>query len=175
MMINDLLDTTRHRLELLRPRSAADIRRAQQPIVGFSFGMTQHIDVLRGFLQQRMYKHTKVNRICAKARHIVKDLFAFFMAEPSSLPNGWFDLLQAEADPAAAARHHRPALTSTVRISMLSWIVSCSISSNAGLVCGWQPLLPNGPSAMPLRCFIMRLSLISARTSSNSGTDMAAK
>ena len=104
MMINDLLDTTRHRLELLRPRSAADIRRAQQPIVGFSFGMTQHIDVLRGFLQQRMYKHTKVNRICAKARHIVKDLFAFFMAEPSSLPNGWFDLLQAEADPAAKAR-----------------------------------------------------------------------
>ena len=104
MMIGDLLDTTGHRLELLQPRTVIDIRHAKQAIVGFSFGMTQNIDLLRGFLHQRMYKHTKVNRICAKARHIVKDLFAFFMAEPSCLPNGWFDLLQTKDDPAARAR-----------------------------------------------------------------------
>jgi dGTPase len=42
-----------------------------------------------------MYKHSKVNRICTKARHIVKDLFGFFMKEPSCLPVGWFEAVQA--------------------------------------------------------------------------------
>ena len=97
LMVGDLLETTRHRLGLLKPQTVEDIRRATQPIVGFSFAMAQNIEMLRGFLHQRMYKHMKVNRICARARHIVKDLFGFFMAEPNCMPNAWFDLVQAQS------------------------------------------------------------------------------
>jgi dGTPase len=57
--------------------------------------MVQNVNVLRDFLRARMYRHYKINRICAKARHIVKDLFAFFMAEPSCLPNTWYETLNA--------------------------------------------------------------------------------
>jgi dGTPase len=103
-MINDLLATTRKNLKTLQPKSAADIRHAKQAVVSFSFGMTQNVDQLREFLHARMYRHTKVNRICAKARHIVQDLFTFFMAEPSCLPGGWREPMQAATNDAARAR-----------------------------------------------------------------------
>jgi dGTPase len=61
--------------------------------------------MLRNFLQERMYRHSKVNRACAKARRIVKDLFVFFMDEPSSLPNAWHETIRAgAADDAHKAR-----------------------------------------------------------------------
>ena len=90
-MINDVLDNTRANLRALQPKSATAIRRAPQPVVTFSFPMFENIKVLREFLNARMYRHSKVNRICAKARRIVKDLFAFFLADPSCLPNTWYE------------------------------------------------------------------------------------
>ena len=66
--------------------------------------MSQSIDTLRKFLLTRMYKHTKVNRICAKARHIVKDLFGFFMDDPTCLPTAWSELVLKSPDKKAAAR-----------------------------------------------------------------------
>ena len=96
MMVGDLVATTRARLLELQPKSAADIRHASQPTVGFSFAMTQNVNTLRAFLNARMYRHSKVNRICAKARHIVKDLFRFFMDEPACLPNSWYETLKVQ-------------------------------------------------------------------------------
>jgi len=96
LMVTDVLETTYANLRQLQPSSVADVRRAPQAVVSFSFGMVQHVKVLRDFLNTRMYRHSKVNRICAKARHIVKDLFGFFMAEPNCLPNAWYESLRAE-------------------------------------------------------------------------------
>jgi dGTPase len=95
LMVSDVLATTKANLNKLQPRSAADIRRASFPIVGFSPEMAYHVTVLREFLWARMYKHSKVNRICTKARLIVRDLFGFFMKEPSCLPTGWYELVEA--------------------------------------------------------------------------------
>ena len=95
LMIADVLATTSANLQILHPKSAADIRHASKAIVGFSPIMAQNVKTLREFLWARMYKHSKVNRICVKARHIVKDLFGFFMQEPSCLPSGWFEATQA--------------------------------------------------------------------------------
>jgi len=94
VMVTDLLETTRKNLGELRPERTADIRNASQTVVSFSFPMVQNVNVLREFLNTRMYRHSKVNRICAKARHIVQDLFAFFMEEPACLPNPWYELLK---------------------------------------------------------------------------------
>jgi dGTPase len=94
-MVNDLLDTTRSKLREIQPKSAADIRRAPQPVVSFSYAMNQNLRLLREFLHARMYRHSKVNRLCARARRIVKDLFGSLMAEPSCLPNAWFENLRA--------------------------------------------------------------------------------
>ncbi len=96
VMVKDLLETTRKNLDTLAPRSAADIRAAKQATVSFSFDMTRSIDDLRKFLHARMYRHSKVNRACAKAQQIVKDLFAFFMEQPATLPSNWYEYLQTK-------------------------------------------------------------------------------
>jgi len=94
LMVNDVLETTLTNLGKLKPTSAAMIRQAPQAVVSFSLSMQEHVQILRKFLHTRMYQHTKVNRICAKARRIVKDLFLFFMEQPNCLPNGWFEMLR---------------------------------------------------------------------------------
>jgi dGTPase len=104
LMIDDVLATTRDNLRALQPRSAADIRGARKAVVSFSSAMAQNIGTLREFLWTRMYQHSKVNRTCAKARHIVKELFVFFMAEPSCLPTGWFEAVQAATPGSGKAR-----------------------------------------------------------------------
>ncbi|MFY9287836.1 MAG: deoxyguanosinetriphosphate triphosphohydrolase, partial [Alphaproteobacteria bacterium] len=95
LMVTDLLETTRANIQKLQPKSAVDIRQAPEAVVSFSFNMVQNVNVLRGFLNSRMYRHSKVNRICAKAQIIVKDLFNFFMKEPACMPNAWFEAVRA--------------------------------------------------------------------------------
>ena len=104
VMIADVLDTTRANLASLQPLNAAHIRHAARPVVTFSPGMAKHVETLREFLWARMYKHSKVNRICTKARIIVKDLFGFFMNEPSCLPAGWAEAVAAAGAEYAKAR-----------------------------------------------------------------------
>jgi len=60
--------------------------------------MAQNIQVLRTFLMTRMYRHSRINSICAKARQIVQDLFAFYKAQPDCLPTSWFDTIQTLRD-----------------------------------------------------------------------------
>lgn len=96
LMVTDVLETTRLNLERLQPQTVSDIRKADYAIVSFSADMTQNISVLREFLWAHMYRHHKVNRICAKARGIVKDLFSFLMEEPNCLPASWYDTLPSE-------------------------------------------------------------------------------
>lgn len=94
-MVADVLDTTTKNINDLRPSSVADIRGAGRAVVDFSPSMASHVATIREFLWARMYRHSKVNRICSKARYIVKDLFGFFMKEPNCLPSSWFEAVSA--------------------------------------------------------------------------------
>lgn len=104
-MITDLIDTTKATVSRLAPKSANEVRRAKEPMVCFSFAMQQNIRTLRDFLRKRMYEHSKVNRICAKAEHIVNELFEFLMDHPNCLPNDWYARVRGrEAEDAFKAR-----------------------------------------------------------------------
>lgn len=104
-MVTDLMDTTKAALATLKPNAAEDIRKAKQPVAKFSFAMQQHMTVLRDFLRNRMYRHSKVNRMLAKADQIVKEMFAYFMERPNCLPNDWYARLRPqETDEATKAR-----------------------------------------------------------------------
>lgn len=103
-MIADVLQTTRNNIANLQPKNAAAIRHAPYAVVGFSPAMAEHVKILREFLWARMYRHNKINRICSKARHIVKDLFGFFMREPNCLPINWFEAVEREPSIPAKAR-----------------------------------------------------------------------
>ncbi len=97
-MVTDLMDTTKAALAALKPATAKDIRKAKQPTAKFSFAMQQHMNVLKAFLRDRMYRHSKVNRMLAKADQIVKDLFTYLMERPNCLPNAWYARLKDRED-----------------------------------------------------------------------------
>ena len=71
------------------PASSDDVRAAAQPVIDFSEPMRAKNKELKSFLFNRMYRHYKVNRMAAKAKRVVGELFVLFMAEPNTLPTEW--------------------------------------------------------------------------------------
>ncbi len=88
-MVSDLLDTTRARLESAAILSADDVRRAGRPTACFSLHLAETMQGLRSFLQTRMYRHDRVNRVRAHAARVVQDLFHHFLDDPARLPEDW--------------------------------------------------------------------------------------
>jgi len=88
-MIEDVIGETGRRVAMLKPRSAAEVRDAQRPIVGFSPAMEKADRDIKGFLYPRMYRHDRVMRVMADAERVVRDLFAYYTAAPADLPQEW--------------------------------------------------------------------------------------
>jgi len=88
-MVHDLLDETKRRVEAARPNSAADVRRMDHSLAGFSAEMAENDKALKAFLFENMYRHYKLNRMTSKARRVVRDLFELLTNEPECLPTEW--------------------------------------------------------------------------------------
>jgi dGTPase len=88
-LVTDLQAETRRRIAALDPQSVDDIRQAPAPVVGFSAAMAEANRVIKEFLFARMYRHWRVNRMTAKARGVVGQLFSLLHADPSLLPGEW--------------------------------------------------------------------------------------
>lgn len=88
-MTNDLISETTRRIADLAPASAADIRRHDKPVAGFSAEMRENDAAIKGFLFPNMYRHYKLNRMTSKGRRVVKDLFGLLLNEPECLPTEW--------------------------------------------------------------------------------------
>ncbi len=101
-MVRDLIAETRSRLGESRVGSADEVRALAAPIVAFSAEMRQNDRALKDFLYERMYRHYRVNRMSSKARRVVRDLFAFYLAEPECLPGEWRGLAAGPDDPQTA-------------------------------------------------------------------------
>ena len=50
---------------------------------------------LKHFLFERMYRHYRVNRMTAKVRRVVRDLFEQYVAQPECLPDEWREAADA--------------------------------------------------------------------------------
>ena len=103
LWINDLLGETRARVKRYKPKSAADVRAMDVPLIAFSEALEGPQRSLRAFLHARMYKHYRVNRMRSKAKRVLADLFEVFLNEPQTLPPPWNGL----ADPAAESQRAR--------------------------------------------------------------------
>jgi len=88
-MIEDVIGETGRRVAMLNPRSAAEVRDAPRPIVGFSPAMEKADREIKGFLYPRMYRHDRVMRVMADAERVVRDLFAHYTEAPADLPQEW--------------------------------------------------------------------------------------
>ncbi|MFY9687400.1 MAG: dNTP triphosphohydrolase, partial [Pseudolabrys sp.] len=88
-MIEDVIAESGRRVAMLKPRSAADVREAPRPIVGFSPATDKVDRDIKGFLYPRMYRHDRVMRVMADAENVVRDLFGHYRATPADLPEEW--------------------------------------------------------------------------------------
>jgi len=102
-MIEDVIAETGRRVALLKPRSAAEVREAPRPVVGFSPAMEKTDRDIKGFLYPRMYRHDRMMRVTADAERVVRDLFAYYAATPADLPAEWGEGLDV-TDVAVRAR-----------------------------------------------------------------------
>ena len=103
LMVTDLIDETRRRLRASQPRSVAELRRLGKPVIAFSAAMVENDRALKRFLFDHMYRHEKVNRMTARARQVVGDLFDLYMSARVPLPADWRQLFDG-GDEAAKAR-----------------------------------------------------------------------
>ncbi len=88
-MVNDMLAETRKRLAAAKPKSAQDVRLLKDKVASFSDKLWPELLALKSFLFQSMYRHYKVNRMTAKARRVVRELFDLYVDQPDCLPNEW--------------------------------------------------------------------------------------
>jgi dGTPase len=101
-MVGNLIAETRARLADSGVRSAAQVRGLSEPVVAFSADMRKNDRALKEFLFERMYRHYRVNRMSSKARRVIHDLFALYLAEPECLPGEWRGLAAGPDDPRTA-------------------------------------------------------------------------
>ncbi len=88
-MINDVYNSTISNLKKYYIQTLQDIQQCPDPISVFSEEALIHNKNIRDFLNERLYKHYKVNRMMSQARKIVGSLFNFFYEEPECLPDEW--------------------------------------------------------------------------------------
>ncbi|GJE55641.1 MULTISPECIES: deoxyguanosinetriphosphate triphosphohydrolase [Methylobacterium] len=98
--VEDLIVESERRLAALNPRSVADIRAADAPVVAFSEKIAAADAEIKAFLFARMYRNPDVMAVREKADIIVADLFAAFVADPRRMPAEW----QAGLDGAGEGR-----------------------------------------------------------------------
>src|SRR5450830_11166 len=84
-LIVDLIRTSQNNIAEAAPQSIDDVRNAP-PLIAFSEPMQQEAAVLKRFLRQNLYRHYQVNRMTAKARRIISELFHAFISQPTLLP-----------------------------------------------------------------------------------------
>lgn len=85
-LIDDLVKTTRRRLQQNRIRTLEEVREAGVNLIGFSEPTRLMNEALKSFLQERLYRHYKMERMRLKARRVVQELFEAYLHHPTLLP-----------------------------------------------------------------------------------------
>lgn len=105
VLVEDVLDHARVTLAEIDPQSPVDIRAAGRPIIRFSKGLFDDLQVIRTFLFNRMYRAPSVVEMRIVVTQAVEDLFPFYLSNPSELPKQWRkDVDDIASDPTALAR-----------------------------------------------------------------------
>jgi dGTPase len=95
LMVADVLEESRARIEAGKVSSVADIRAQPAPVIAFSPAMRENDIGLKRFLFQRMYRHERINRTMVEAKQVVRDLFRWHLERPDLLPPEWSRDMQA--------------------------------------------------------------------------------
>jgi len=87
VLVVDLCQQSQQAIAALNPASIDDVRKAPDYLVGFSQALDEKNLELKQFLRKHLYQHYRVNRMSAKARRIIEELFTAFMDNPALMPD----------------------------------------------------------------------------------------
>ncbi|WP_029147787.1 deoxyguanosinetriphosphate triphosphohydrolase [Methylophilus sp. 5] len=87
VLVVDLCQQSQQAIASLSPASVDDVRKAPAYLVGFSQALDEKNLELKQFLRKHLYQHYRVNRMSAKARRIIDELFTAFMDNPALMPD----------------------------------------------------------------------------------------
>lgn len=89
LMVEDVIVTSRARLEQLDPHSADDVRNAGRAVVTFSDAMAEEEKELKRFLYENLYRHPSVLAVRTGAEQVVRELFDACFHDISQMPEDW--------------------------------------------------------------------------------------
>jgi len=98
--VYDVIDATRHALTEHGPTSADGARQCP-PLVRFTPTMREASTQLKRFLFKELYRHPQVNETTARAKQMIAELFAAYVAQPQEMQADFAqreDLHRAVAD-----------------------------------------------------------------------------
>jgi dGTPase len=98
--VYDVIDATRAAIAEHMPVNADQARRCP-PLVRFSPGMREASTQLKRFLFRELYRHPQVNDTTVRAKQVISELFAAYVAQPREMQTGFAereDLHKAVAD-----------------------------------------------------------------------------
>ena len=87
IMVTDMVEATDKRLKESKAKSALDLQKLKQNVVGYSEEMQKRNRELKDFLYKNMYRHFRVVRMQVKAERLISDLFNAYRSEPLMLPD----------------------------------------------------------------------------------------
>jgi dGTPase len=107
-LVHDLVTQSEANIAAAAPASIADVRRAP-PLIAYSETAHQESLTLKRFLRDQLYQHYLVQRMSAKGRRIIRELFQSFMEDARLLPPQY--QAKAEADRARAVADYISGMT----------------------------------------------------------------
>lgn len=96
-MVTDLLEHSRSNIAVSNPRNVYDVRNNKKSLLEFSASMKKESQQLMEFLQDNMYRHSKMVRMAEKARKIIAGIFNAYLKNPRTLPPHIEALLEKES------------------------------------------------------------------------------
>lgn len=88
IMVTDMIEATDKRLKESKAKSALDIQKLKQNVIGYSEDMQRRNRELKDFLYKKLYRHYRVVRMQVKAEKLISEIFHAYLAEPLMLPDG---------------------------------------------------------------------------------------
>jgi dGTPase len=84
--VADLVDTIRAALDAAAPADVDAVRRLPAPLAGFGASMREQVQQVKRFLFAALYRHPQVTQNTERARQVVHELFAAYLARPDEMP-----------------------------------------------------------------------------------------
>jgi dGTPase len=103
-LIGSAVAESERRLKVAQPNSVDEVRHHGKQLIAFSAEVAEAEAGIKAFLEERMYRHSRVMRVMKDAEQIILDLFARYQASSGNLPPEWREGTEELEDPARGRR-----------------------------------------------------------------------